>query len=164
MAVKLLIIPGYGITIKMVQNGLGKHIGCISLTGLIHVSKLIIIGEVLLLFSTLFSRVSICVFLLRIFTVNKSWRWTLYAIIGLTTALNVILAVTNFSQCTPRAKLWNPLLPGKCWDHQVILGLAYFQGGEWFSMLRLTCRRIDIYGKPFLWFLICSYRLFQSIA
>ena len=134
---QLLLIPGYALTIKMVQYGLGQHIGCIQLTGLIHLSKFIIIGEVLLVFSTLFSRVSICLFLLRIFTVNKSWRWTLYTIIGLTTVVNIILVATNLSQCKPRAKLWNPLLPGKCWDHQVILGIAYFQGGQW--LLRWGC-------------------------
>ncbi|KAL6716583.1 hypothetical protein ACLMJK_006150 [Lecanora helva] len=144
----------------MVQYGLGKHIGCVLPTHLFQLSKLLIVGEVLLVFSTLFSRVSICLFLLRLFTVNRSWRWVLYTIIGLTTAVNVVLAATNVSQCKPRAKLWNPTLPGKCWDDEVILGIAYFQGAV-SVVLDLLLSAFPIYC---LWTIQMSLRIKAAIC
>lgn len=87
------------------------------------------ISEVPLVLSTLFSRVSICLFLLRLFAINISWRWTLYVIIGLTTAANIASATITLIQREPTAQLWNPMLPGTCWKPGVQVAIGQFQGG-----------------------------------
>lgn len=117
-------IPLIAFTDKHVHYGLGRHIGCLSLTDIILADKYQAIGEIPIMISTLFSRVSVCLFLLRIFAVNISWRWTLYIIIALTAGTNIACGTAIMLRCQPLAKEWNPAIPGRCWTptNQVTVG------------------------------------------
>ncbi|KAG8530575.1 uncharacterized protein KY384_005078 [Bacidia gigantensis] len=72
-------------------------------------------GEWLQTFATLmFTKISICLFLLRI-TISKSFVRPLQAAIGILVVSNVILTVLWIVQCTPHLdKAWNTKLSGKC--------------------------------------------------
>ena len=92
--------------------------------------------------STLFSKLSVCLLLLRLFTV-VSWRWTIYLIIILTAITNIALVTIVFVNCKPQAKFWNQNLSGTCWNRQIVYGIGRIQGGESaqdisISILRLT--------------------------
>lgn len=117
-------------TVLHVHYGYGQHIGCLSLNNIINANKVQAIGEVPIMVSTLFSRISVCFFLLRLFAVNFAWRWILYSIIIVTAATNIACAAAIPLQCHPRAKMWNPALPGTCWSQEVEVAIGQIQGGE----------------------------------
>ena len=123
-------MPLYAFTILHTKYGLGRHIGCLSLSDVVKADKIQAIGEVPIMMSTLFSRISICLFLLRLFAVNLTWRWVLYFIIALTAATNIACATAILLQCHPRAKMWNPALPGTCWSKVAEVAIGQVQGGK----------------------------------
>ncbi|KAL8720595.1 MAG: hypothetical protein Q9225_002559 [Loekoesia sp. 1 TL-2023] len=72
-------------------------------------------GEWLQTFATLtFTKVSICLFLLRI-TVTKATVRPLQAAVVMLVVSNIVLSLAWIFQCTPHLdKAWNDKLPGKC--------------------------------------------------
>lgn len=61
----------------------------------------------------MFTKVSICLFLLRI-TVTKATIRPLQAAVVTLIVSNIVLSLTWIFQCTPIDKAWNDKLPGKC--------------------------------------------------
>ncbi|KAK0509025.1 hypothetical protein JMJ35_008396 [Cladonia borealis] len=78
--------------------------------------------------SVTFTRVSICFFLLRIFRTDRRWRIGLHAIAVFAFVTGVATAVVTVTQCQPISKLWNPLLPGTCWNLDTTIAIGDFQG------------------------------------
>lgn len=117
-------------TVLRVHYGYGQHIGCLSFANILNANKVQAIAEVPIMVSTLFSRVSVCLFLLRLFAVNVAWRWILYSIIILTAATNIACATAILLQCHPRAKMWNPALSGTCWSQEIEVVIGQMQGGK----------------------------------
>ncbi|KAL9130807.1 MAG: hypothetical protein Q9217_001110 [Psora testacea] len=74
-------------------------------------------GEWLQTFATLmFTKVSICLFLLRI-TVTKAFIRPLQAAVAILVISNIVLSLAWIFQCTPHLdKAWNSKLPGKCFS------------------------------------------------
>lgn len=68
-------------------------------------------------FATLtFTKISICLFLLRI-TITKAFIRPLYLAIAILAISNVVLSLVWILQCTPHLdKAWNTKLPGKCFS------------------------------------------------
>lgn len=126
----MLTFPLYALTILHVHYGLGRHIGCLSPTDIVKSDKIQAVGAVFLMMSALASRVSICLFLLRIFAVNRSWRWTLYFVIALTTCINIACAIASSIQCDPGAKIRDPETLGTCKTTKIGVVIGQIQGGE----------------------------------
>ena len=82
------------------------------------------------IFSGLFTKLSICLFLLRIFQTVRKWKLGLYAIMAFTAASILPSIVLFVAQCQPIQKQWDPLLPGKCWSPDVVIRMSYFAGGK----------------------------------
>ena len=82
------------------------------------------------IFSGLCTRLSICLFLLRIFRTRREWRWGLYALMIFVTAVVIPTIVSLLAQCSPVQKQWDPLVPGKCWSPQTVIDIGYFNGGQ----------------------------------
>ena len=80
-------------------------------------------------------RLSICLFLLRIFWMKRAWRWGLYAVMSFATAVIIPTIVSLLAQCSPVQKLWDPLLLGSCWSPHTVLDIGYFHGGEWSKII-----------------------------
>ena len=80
------------------------------------------------IFSGLCTRLSVCLFLLRIFHTKRRWRLSLYGIMVFATAVIIPTIVSLLAQCSPVQKLWNPLLPGSCWSPQTVIDIGYFNG------------------------------------
>ena len=81
------------------------------------------------IFSGLCTRLSICLFLLRLFRSVRAWRLSLYAIMAFTVAAAVPPMVSFIAQCQPIQKQWDPSLPGKCWSSLIVIRTDYFGGG-----------------------------------
>ncbi len=123
-----------------IRAGLGRHEYYLSLTPelllqLVQVSKWQFLSEIVTNFSLLVTRLSVCLFLLRIFGTLKQWKWILYIVTGFVLITNLSSLAILLAECRPLSKNWNPLIPGKCVSPAVINFEAYYNGGESFSLL-----------------------------
>ena len=80
--------------------------------------------------STMFTRLSISIFLYRLFATKKAAKWALYPIIVINVAENIVAFTTIPAQCRPVQKLWSPDTPGTCWDLKVETDIRLLQGGK----------------------------------
>ena len=93
--------------------------------------KLESIIEVIWICSLVFTKISICLFLMRIFGKNnKVWRCGLYSIMAFSIATNLISISVIYSSCRPVEKLWDPDIPGTCWRARVYIAIAEYNGSE----------------------------------
>ena len=90
------------------------------------------------IFSGFCTRLSICLFLLRIFRTKREWRWGLYAVMVFATVVIVPTIVSLLARCSPVQKLWDPLLPGNCWAPQTVIAIGYFNGGKESKIMSFT--------------------------
>lgn len=116
--------------ISIYQDGVGKHIIHVTPAQEILVNRWSLTSEVLVVFSNMFVKFSIGLFLLRIFTTRKKRIWIVYSIQGFIAVTSISAAVALLCQCQPIGKMFNPTIPGKCYSPQVRLGMAYYQGGK----------------------------------
>lgn len=66
--------------------------------------------------SLCFTKLSICVFYLRVFTTTKRARYHVYALIAFLLAFSIPLELTLILSCVPPRKVWLPSTPGHCLD------------------------------------------------
>ncbi|KAK5126226.1 hypothetical protein LTR85_010461 [Meristemomyces frigidus] len=64
--------------------------------------------------SLCFTKLSICVFYLRVFSTTKASRWQVYAMIAFVVAFTVPLEVVTILSCVPPQKTWLPAKSGHC--------------------------------------------------
>lgn len=102
-----------------------------ALNDFIHAEKLLALALPVGIFSGLFSRVSICLFLLRIFRSVKAWRWGLYAIMTYAMIAVIPTFIILIAHCQPIRKQWDPLSPGTCWPPVVLSRTSYVYGGKY---------------------------------
>ena len=117
-----------------IRNGLGRHEYYLSLTPelllqLVKLSKWQFLSEILTAFSLLITRLSVCLFLLRIFGTIRQWKWSLYIATGFIIITNLSSLSIILAECRPVSKNWNSLIPGKCVSPAVVNFEAYYNGG-----------------------------------
>ena len=92
--------------------------------------KWVSVAEAFGMFSGTCTRVSVCLFLLRIFNAVRAWRLGLYVIMAFVVAIVIPIEVSIFAQCSPTQKLWDPLVHGRCWSPAINVHIGYFNGGK----------------------------------
>ncbi|KAF6224620.1 hypothetical protein HO173_012963 [Letharia columbiana] len=80
------------------------------------------------IFSGLCTRLSVCLFLLRIFRSIRAWRWGLYAVMAFATAVVIPTHIILLAHCQPIRKQWDPLSPGTCWSPLILSRTSYAYG------------------------------------
>ena len=118
-----------------IRYGLGRHVYYLSLTpelsaDINQAMKWQFLALSLAAFSFFFTRISICLFLLRIFGVSRYWRWILYCAIAFITTTNIPFAIIVITQCRPMSKVWDPSVHGKCMSPVVVNFVSYGSGGK----------------------------------
>lgn len=116
-----------------VHYGLGRHQSYLELSPqlslrLSQVIKWETISQFPVILSTMFIKVSICFFLLRIFGTKRAWKWVLYGIMALSVAANISCASLLLPQCSPIQKNWEPLLAGTCWSDDARHSIGFYNG------------------------------------
>ncbi|KAI1851756.1 hypothetical protein JX265_010990 [Neoarthrinium moseri] len=74
------------------------------------------------------SKVSICLFFLRLVSRVKAWRIVLGVQVLLLLLVNLAYSFTTLLQCRPMEKLWDASVAGECWNISIQHGIGYFQG------------------------------------
>jgi hypothetical protein len=122
----------------MVHNGMGEHTYDITPQQFEVLGPLIVARATLTIIATVWTKTSFAVTVLRL---AEGWlKWVLwYIIISMNIAMG-LSAIFGYVQCTPIAKSINHLLPGTCWDANVLIDYSIFSGGEFTNdLLLLHC-------------------------
>lgn len=106
----------FGLIITSVNSGSGRHIYYLSPKQLSTVVKLEMIEGTLIVFSIMCPEMSICLFLVRIFKINRVWRRAMYIIMTLIVVTSLSSAIAPLPRCKPVAKAWNPTIKGTFWS------------------------------------------------
>ncbi len=116
----------------LVRYGIGRHQYYVLLTpGLLSkISKLTYISEVLIIFSVNFVRLSVAMFLFRLFGHRRTWKIVLYSVMVWTLLLWVTSLVFVLAACKPIKKGWDPRSPGTCWDAKTQFITGAYIGGK----------------------------------
>lgn len=128
-----------GFAIASTRYGLGRHLHYIPLEQFIEAIKYIYLAEPVIILSGMFSRISICFLLLRIFVTSRRWKIALWTFICFIAATCLSCTLTLLFQCQPMAKFWNPFLPGTCWSPETQINIEYFMGGNspWTTLMEV---------------------------
>lgn len=132
---QILIITFLIMQILEIHHGVGRHQYYLNLSHHLlsqesNALALVYISETIFILSTMFTRISICLFLLLIFGAKRVWRWGLYAIIAFVTVTSLAPGISVLLQCQPIRKVWEPSQPGTCWRPETALAIGNFNGGE----------------------------------
>ncbi|KAK4458515.1 hypothetical protein QBC42DRAFT_314328 [Cladorrhinum samala] len=97
-----------------------------------------ILGQPWYLMSVTLSKISICLFFMKLLGRARQWRILLSVLIVFMAAVNFAFSLTVNLQCRPLEKLWNPSVDGGCWNPSVQRDFGYFQGAfslfTWFFL------------------------------
>jgi hypothetical protein len=119
------------INIPEVLLGTGRHEFYLNLHQIIESGKLNTLAQPWSIMSTCFSKVSVCLFLLRIIEhQNRNWDFFLWSLISLVVAVDCASSISILLQCQPLEKLWNPTVSGTCWSQYARNAMGFFQGSE----------------------------------
>lgn len=118
--------------VVQVNAGFGRHMALLSVHQRMEALKWNWLASPFLVLSLATSKVSICLFLLRVLkkTHAKRRKYFLYLIIGSIVGLSVPAAGYCLGQCQPVEKLWNKKVPGFCHDHDIFVKVGYTYGGR----------------------------------
>ncbi|KZL82516.1 hypothetical protein CI238_11404 [Colletotrichum incanum] len=99
----------------IVSLGFGRHIWTISDQNKKEINLFTILVATFGIIATTTSKTSFALMLYRI-VMNE---WLKYFLIFIIVTINVsmnLIWIFGFAKCTPLAKVWDPSVPGKCWD------------------------------------------------
>lgn len=82
-----------------------------------------------LMFGSTLAKISICFFFLRTIGSRRPWNVVLGGLIVVLAVVNLVFALVANLQCQPLEKLWDPSVPGRCFDPTIEVNISYFQGG-----------------------------------
>ncbi|KAK1985569.1 hypothetical protein LZ30DRAFT_619144 [Colletotrichum cereale] len=117
----LLIIAWASLAISVSINsyiislGFGRHIATISDQNKRTINLFTILVATFGLLATTLSKTSFALTLYRL-VLNEWLKYFLIFIIVTTNITLNLVWVFGFAKCTPLAKVWDPSVPGKCWD------------------------------------------------
>ena len=117
--------------VKQVAAGGGRHAVYLTFPQLVEQTKYYTLSEALLLWMTALTKISVCIFVMRIPN-SKRLKDFLLLVIAYLAIINSVIIVVFLAQCKPIQALWNPTIHGSCLRRDVITGLAYLQGGSSF--------------------------------
>ena len=126
-----------------IRHGLGRHAYYLSLTPELLADftpawKWQLLTEWVAAFTLFFTRISICLFLLRIFGAVRQWRRILYCALAFITVTNIPFAIIGITECRPVRKNWDHSIPGKCVSPEVVEFAVYGSGGKLTPGLPIT--------------------------
>ncbi|KAL1974618.1 hypothetical protein VTN31DRAFT_4822 [Thermomyces dupontii] len=124
------LIVVMALVLSSVSHGFGRHWAYLNNSDAVFSLKLLRIAEFMLIMCTVFLKISIALFLIRLFAPSNSTRKNI--LVGLTVfnaVVSVVDAVIIFPQCSPTNYNWDRSIPGgHCWPTEVIDGVGIIQG------------------------------------
>ena len=119
---------GMGYYVAMVFYGLGRHKYYLSYYDYKEFLKYDYLDWIQTFVTLAISKISICLFLLRLSRFNKLKR-VLWFLIGFLIISHLPLIVLYVVQCDPISRGWNTVLNGRCFSKEMIEIILIAQGG-----------------------------------
>ena len=137
---------GFSMLAHEVHLGLGRHASYIPFGQQISIAKLQAILQVPVMVSQGCSRISIALFLMKLFVNGQRWKVkpAMYSFIGFLAVTNCVCVVLVLPQCSPQAKVWNPTVEGSCWTQRWVIPVT--QGSKARNQLSPAAR----FPKPLI--------------
>ena len=126
----MIAIIAFGLMTVAVDAGLGRHVVTLNKE---HVSRALefeTLAQFFALSSIMFTRLSICLSLLRFAALQGWFSTTIYCTMGVIVMTNLSSDIVILMFCRPVQKAWTPNLPGTCWSHETQHSLGLYNGGE----------------------------------
>ncbi|KIM97019.1 hypothetical protein OIDMADRAFT_58562 [Oidiodendron maius Zn] len=143
----LALLVVMGLVLGAVHFGLGRHIQFVAAEAARGV-MLLRICEFVLIVSTVFVKISISLFLKRLFLSSKRWAWFFWAFIAFNTITSLLDAAAIFPQCKPVQFNWDKsIVGGRCWSDESINAIGIAQG----SIAAGTDFILSLLPTIFLW-------------
>jgi len=113
--------------VTQLDHGGGRHTYYLQLPQAIESSKYVDLAQLFLIIITCITKVSICLFLIRIPN-SKRLIHFLYVLMGALILVNGLCAIVYILQCRPFQALYDPTVTGQCWSIQIYKIFGYIQG------------------------------------
>lgn len=123
---------GMGFVMLEVDYGLGRHVQYLTPDHYEGFLKYNFLDWIQVFITLALSKISICLFLLRISKFER-WRWFLFGLIGFLVVTHVPLTLLFMFQCIPLQKNWETVegaVPGHCMSKKAVEKIIIVQGGE----------------------------------
>ncbi|KAK1143604.1 hypothetical protein N8T08_006214 [Aspergillus melleus] len=143
----LTVLVVMGLVIAATHYGLGRHVEFVDPVHSAYSVKMLRVAEFLLIFSTIFVKISISLFLKRLFLTSKKWKFFFWFFIAFNTITSILDAAVIFPQCTPVEYNWNKSIKGTCWSNEAIDAVGIAQG----TIAAATDFVLSILPILFLW-------------
>lgn len=115
-----------------VQASIGgyRHVYYLTEDRIVEALKINFILRVPVYLSYATVKASIGAFILRIIRKRKPWQEiVIWATIATTVVVNAVACIMLFVQCRPVEVVWDPRIPGKCWDMKIQTRFGIFVTG-----------------------------------
>lgn len=123
---------GMGFVMIEVDYGLGRHVRYLPLDHYEGFLKYNFLDWIQVFVTLALSKISICLFLLRISKFER-WRWFLFGLIAFLVVTHVPLTLLYMFQCIPIQKAWQSAqgpVPGHCMSKKAVEKIIIVQGGR----------------------------------
>lgn len=107
----LLITVGFVST--AIALGLGLHVQYVSPENIVALIKVVLVTDVLYLWSLVWSKVTVLLLYYRVFRFGY-FKSAAYAIGGLVVVLAIVSTFLTGFLCVPLQRVWDPSVPGHC--------------------------------------------------
>lgn len=172
-----------GLVITASHYGLGRHVEFVAHEDASFSVKILRIAEFLLIFSTIFVKISISLFLKRLLYVlplhfyvglesmltlslysltSNKWKIFFWCFIAFNTITSVLDAAVIFPQCTPVEYSWNKKIEGKCWSNEAIDAAGIAQGSKFPEDYNVRLGTYGVQQSPPLRISFCRFYRFSS--
>lgn len=125
-----LLIPQMAFTFLEIPLGSGAHIATLGVLQITEQLKWVYITELFLFLVLCATKVSICLFVLRLKQTDKFLRWFLYFLMSGLVITTIPVVVVWFAQCQPIHSFWDGNLTTKCWSQTIYNNLIWLQVGK----------------------------------
>ncbi|KAK3377228.1 hypothetical protein B0T24DRAFT_511729, partial [Lasiosphaeria ovina] len=153
----IFLVAYTGLVVSATKHGLGRHLKTISHADQVEAHRLLGTADFFVIISIAISKSSFAVTLLRLtfHTWHKALIWTIIITVNL---LMWTTAIFIFTSCTPLGRVWDPTVPGTCWNSRRLLDYNVFSGAwsasmdfvlalfPWLLIMRLNMRRVEKIG------------------
>lgn len=135
-----VVFAGYtSVITASIFTGLGQHYDALTESQYKLTMQLISAGQILAIFSCVWSRTSFAVTLLHVVVGRNERMILLFMIISINIAMTLD-AIFYFVQCEHPAHLWDPSISSKCWEVSVFTSYSIFAGGVLYLPWNSTSR------------------------
>ena len=125
---------GMGFVMLEVWFGLGRHVQYLPADHYVGFLKYNFLDWVQVFITLALSKISICLFLLRISKFER-WRYFLFGLIAFLVLTHLPLTLLFLLQCIPLNKNWSTSVPGHCFSKRAVEKIIVVQGGKCTAIL-----------------------------